>query len=94
MKRKADKRTATYNRKGNHRKKEKEKETHGREQHINNDKERQERKKEIREKEMKTQKENKILLLANVLSVPLLNQVYRLPPLPPTSPRIDDLTIR
>ena len=77
MKRKTDKRTATYNRKGNHRKKEKGKETHGREQHINNDKERQEHKKEIQEKEMKTQKENKILLLANVLSVPLLNQVYR-----------------
>ena len=27
--------------------------------------------------------------LCDVLSVPLLNQVYRLPPLPPTSPAIN-----
>ena len=30
--------------------------------------------------------------LCDVLSVPLLNQVYRLPPLPPTSPEIDEWT--
>ena len=28
--------------------------------------------------------------LCDVLSVPLLNQVYRLPPLPPTSPELND----